>query len=196
VLATTSSTAADLSVLKNVALQNSDLSGLTFQLLPGGDQVKNQVTLDVCAADFPSEALRTARYQQAAASGDNLAVNNENVMYKSPAAAAQALSEVRDAVANCPSDKFLPSNVAGVPPLRFQIEGIPDDQLGPVTTDHVALGGTAADQSGQTETQVQVFKRRGKVVVGVYGNDLPSIKPLLSVVAQRLASLTPAEAGE
>jgi len=159
--------------------------------------VAHQVTLDVCNADFPSEAQRTARYQQIArAPGDTRIVSNENVTYDSEASATQALAEVRAAVEDCPRDMFLHSKVAGVPPLRFQLQLVADDQLGEVTPDHVALAGSVSDQSGKTQPTVELFQRRGNVMVGVYGRDLQTIKSFVGTIAKRLAGLTSAEAGE
>jgi hypothetical protein len=181
-----------------VALAKGDLpSRIALKLLPDGDKVAHQVTLDVCSADFPSEAARTARLQQAAVKPDNtLLVNNENVLYQSAPKASQAFDEIRAAVTTCPADKFVPSKVAGVPPLKYTLQLVADDQLGEVAPEHVAVQGAASDQTGKSKSIIQVFQRRGLVMVGIYGPDLATIKPYLSIVAGRLAALTPAQVGE
>ena len=73
---------------------------------------------------------------------------------------------------------------------------IPDAQLGDVAPDHIALGWTAWDQSGRSKSAVGVFQRRGRVMVALYGVDLESIKPLIPIVASRLAALSQTEASE
>jgi len=56
-------TAAALgSTLERIALQAGDLAtGYKLQLMPGGDKVAGQVTLDNCGFDFTTEAHRVAR---------------------------------------------------------------------------------------------------------------------------------------
>jgi hypothetical protein len=184
-------------VLKKVALRNSDLSGgASFELIPGGDKVAGQITMDFCAGDYPSEALRSTRFQQAALDrDDNVVVNNENVTYKSADGARQALDEVRTVFQLCPRDQFRPSKAPGLE-FKFNFQAVPDDQLGPVAADHVALAGEISVATGESEPAIYTFQRRGKVVVAVYGADLASVKPFLAIAATRLAALTPAEAGE
>ncbi|MDQ6716533.1 MAG: hypothetical protein M3Z83_10525 [Actinomycetota bacterium] len=194
---TTLPAASGLQLLRKVALRDADLPpGAHFQLFPGGDTVVNQVTLDVCGADFPSESARTARLQQSTTGADRKrAVRNENVLYSSAPDAAAAFGEIRAAVAGCPARRLVRSKLAGVPPQRYDLHLVPDDQLGAVAPDHVALEGTITDQAGNSRAAAQVFQRRGLVMVGIYGPDLATIRPLLGVAATRLAGLSPAEVG-
>jgi hypothetical protein len=188
----------EMEVLRKVRLVDGDLPfGYTFRLIERGDEAQGQVTLDICSGDFPSEAARTGRLQQVALRrGEETLISNETVTYRSPEDAAAALQEVRAAVGRCPKNRFVPSKVEGVAPLKFDVRVIADPLLGTVTSDHVGVEGTATDEAGRTYPQVQVYQRRGSVLIGVYGSDLTTVRPFLAVVAKRLESLNPGEAGE
>lgn len=201
----TSATAANKALLEQIKLRDSDLrlgSGSRFTIIAGGDKIRDQVTLEFCGADFPSESARTARLQQSVCCDAFVGfstmpvVSNENVLYDSAESASQAFNEIRDAVDQCPADRFVTSKVAGVPPLKYQLALIPDDQLGDVTPDHVAIHGTFTDKIDIPRPIVMVWQRRGRAMVGVYGRDLATIKPLLAIVASRLAAISQTEAGE
>ncbi len=186
---------ADDDLARAVALRDDDPpGGVTFSLIEMGDVVTGQVTLDVCSARFPSEAMRVARYQQVGRDGaGTFAVNNENVVYGTVAGAAQAMTEIRAVVAECP-DTFVPPVLQGQPPLKFAYEPLPEADLGPVAADHVALSMRAEDRSGKVSTAVFIYQRRGRVLVGVYGRDLASIKPYVGAAALHLASLAAVDA--
>ena len=63
----TSATPAGLgSALTRIALRKGDLAtGYTLRLIPGGDTVRGEVTLDNCGFNFTTEAHRVARRQYA-----------------------------------------------------------------------------------------------------------------------------------
>jgi hypothetical protein len=79
--------------------------------LPKGNMVAGQVTLDLCAASFPSEALRTARLQVAFVAGRHLAISNEVVSYRT-GGTRRALAELRAAAAHCPDSFRVPGAIA------------------------------------------------------------------------------------
>jgi hypothetical protein len=123
-------------------------------------------------------------------------MSNENVVYDSAEAASQAFEEIRTAVAHCPRDQFVSAKVGGLPPTKFEIAPIPDDQIGQVSPAHVAVGGKLIFQTGGQMTLAAVYQRRGRVMAALYGPDLAAIRPYVPVVASRLATLSQAEAGE
>ena len=76
---------------------------LSVHLLPGGDQVKGQATLDLCNQTFPSESLRVQRLQDVAVDSSGAGVlSTEAVLYQNAAATKQAFKELRGVRASCP----------------------------------------------------------------------------------------------
>lgn len=185
--------AASQAVLLAVALRREDVpEGVTLQLIPGGNRVVDQVTMDMCGADFASERLRTARLQQAAIrSTAEIVVNNENVIYRSPEAAAQALAEVREAVAACDPDAFVEVEQAGGRRFRFEIAPIPDALLADLTDDRVAVTAKVTDEDGRSESYALVYQRRGALMVGMYGPSPDQVLPYARLVAPRMAAAIP-----
>src|SRR5436853_2540857 len=104
--------------LPSLSVHQADVANdLSVVLYPDGDKVVNQVTLDLCDATYPSEALRIARRQTAVVDVDqNLLFSTEAVGYRSGAATAQAFTELGSAQTNCPTD-FQPSAAANGTPL-------------------------------------------------------------------------------
>jgi hypothetical protein len=103
---------ADAAALRRIVVTEPDVpSNYRVDLIPGGDQTGDQVTLDLCDGAFPSEALRTARRQVAAT--DDLATrwfSTEAVLYENEAAAHQALTELDEAAVDCPTFPRLTPN--------------------------------------------------------------------------------------
>ena len=195
---TAASTADKREALRAISLRANDLpSGTTLSLIAGGDQVAGQVTLDMCGAEFPSESARVARLQQSARdAGGKPVVTNENVLYRSPRDATEALNEVRTIVGRCPPNEFKSSHVEGIPPLRYQLQVAPDAQLGTLSADHVAVNVVLTARDGRTDSTSAVYQRRGAVLGAVYGPSLGQILPFAHIITGRLAALTPAQAGE
>ncbi len=156
-------------VLNQLVVHPADVPpAVNVFVIPGGDQVAGQATLDLCNGTYPSEALRTARLQVAAstASGDTL-LSTEAVLYRSPAAAAQALSELRSVTARCP-DRPVTSPV-GEPTTTTTFGPAPD--TGWPNTPGVqrqAYDVTSTDQSGQSDHSVAIYLRRGRVLLALY----------------------------
>lgn len=189
------------SELNQVAVQQSDVpSGYLVQLFNGGDQVTDQVTLDLCNAIYPSENLRVARYQVGVAQNSQsmLLLSTEAVAYRDASATAQAFSELSNAAAHCPSG-YVPSQLAGDPPVRTVFGPKPDagwPKVGGV--ERLAFDATVNDQQGQSQETVGVYLRRGEFLRAVY-IDSPkspvaidgqtSLQGIANIFAQRLASL-------
>ena len=166
------------------------------EMMEGGDQVAGMVTLDVCGGDFPSEADRTDRYQQNASQGTTPLWSNETVLYRTSEDAAAALDEVRAAIADCPADQYVSSPVMGEPDATFAFTPVPEAATASLAPDHVA---TTADVTYEGEGPIRVtvvYQRRGRVLAMVYGNDEATTLDASAVVAERLAALTPEQAGE
>lgn len=157
------------SALAGLVLQQSDVDANdTVQLLPGGDQVAGETTLDICNGIYPSESLRVARLQVLGADDQgNETLSTEAVAYRSPQATAQAFAELRSVAAACP--KAPVTSPVGEPTVATRINAAPD-QAWPQTdgVSRVAFDLTVSDQSGQAERSVAVYLRRGRVLLGVY----------------------------
>ena len=188
-------------VLERLPLTDDDLPpGFRFVTIPGGNRVRNQVTLDFCGASFPSESTRVARLQQSALDASGKPIRGirgqEVVLYDSAGSAEQAFREIRNAVAECPSDRFVGSRVAGVPPLRYEVAPNAPGTIEDIAPDHIVLQFTVNGRSGMSQDVVIVYQRRGRVLVGLYGSELDAIRPFASIVARRLVTLSQADTGE
>jgi hypothetical protein len=158
------------SALAGLVLGQSDVaSPLSVQVLPGGDQVAGQPTLDLCNGTFPSEALRTARLQDAAidAQGSATILSTEAVLYANPAGTAQAFAELKATAAGCPSTP-VPSPV-GEPTATTHFNQPPDGTWPQTpTVERLAFDFTTTDAAGQAQHSIGVYLRRGRVLMGVY----------------------------
>jgi hypothetical protein len=144
-------------------------TGFKLRELPGGRQVRNEVTLDLCGYRFKSEALRLARHQVAYVKqgAKPEALSNEVVAYKS-GGAARAMSELRAAIAHCPRG-YVPSKVQGVGPMKNRLTPLAHRGL---------LPGTVAEVDSVTELRpnntvasyvaIFVYQVRDDVLSGVY----------------------------
>jgi hypothetical protein len=187
-----------MDVLKAVSLKDVVLpEGLRFELLPGGDEITGQVTLDMCGVVFPSEGLRLARYQRAARKPDGESViNNENVIYRTAGDATQALNELRAAISGCNQDEFIPSTVQGVPPLRYRLQPIAPNLLTALAGDHVAVTAEVSSQQGETRQYALIYQRRGAILVGTFGRTAEEVLPYAQQAGEALASVSAADARE
>lgn len=180
-------------------------AGIEVGLYQGGDQVAGQVTLDLCGAAFPSEALRVARRQVGVFTGQRQFFSTEAVLYRSPAARAQAISEVIHAIATCPTG-FVHSHVTSEPPLKTSFAPPPDGGWPPTAgIDRLALDLTLSDQAGNSDHEVEVFLSRGSLLLGLYFQ-MPQQEPeiaaqttiegVVGIFARRILSLPAADVGE
>ena len=188
--------------LQSLVLRTADVGpNLTVQQIARGDQVAGEVTLDLCNASFPSEALRTARLQVAAvdANGD-APVSTEAVLYAKPGGSAQAFTELRAAAAGCPAG---PTTGAAGDTTTTHMNPAPDGSWPATpTVERLAFDFTSTDQRGQSQHFVAVYLRRGRALEGVYfsspdGPQSPiagqsTIPSIVGVLAGRMAQLSPA----
>jgi hypothetical protein len=184
--------------LAGLVVGQSDLpSSYAVQLIPGGNQVGGETTLDLCNASYPSEALRTNRLQVAALAARNVGLSTEAVLYQTPAASAQAFSELRAAAASCPSTPV--RSPVGEPTVTTTFGSPPDGGWPAVPgVQRLAYAVTTTDQQGTASSTIAVYLSRGRALLGVYFAD-PSNVPtvagqttvagIVNLFAQRLAQL-------
>lgn len=187
-------------ILRRVSFQQGDLRSPYRAVLFGdGDQVTDQVTLDLCGATFPSEVRRRARHQVGVADAKqrDAGISIEAVLYDSADGASEAMREVRAAKGNCPPG-FVPSDVQGVPPLRYQFAPAPDRSWATIQgMDRFAVAATISDQHGHSDREEAIYQQRGRLLVILYVGDpktnarvLTRPVPIFSdVLARRMAIL-------
>jgi hypothetical protein len=191
----------DASVLSGLIVQQADTaSGVNVQLLPGGNQVSRQPTLDLCNGTFPSESRRTARVQVAALdSQGNSLLSTEAVLYSNQAGSAQAFSELKTVAAKCPASPV--TSPVGEPSVSTHFNTAPDaDWPRTPTVDRLAYSFSTTAQSGQTQHSIAVYLRRGRALMGIYFPQPDTTQPAISrqttiagiadVFATRLAQLS------
>jgi hypothetical protein len=120
----------DAALLSRVGLRPTDVDpALTVALIPGGDQVTGQTTLDLCDGTYPSEAHRTARRQVVAVDENGQALlSTEAVLYDSPAALEAAFKELASNSSKCAKtgiDKDWPKT-NGVERLAYDVAAVTD----------------------------------------------------------------------
>ena len=157
------------SVLSGLVLHQADV-GTTETVAPisGGTQVSGGATLDLCNGTFPSESLRTARLQVAAADDQgSVVLSTEAVLYSTPAGAAQALSELKSTAASCPPSPVV--SPVGEPSVATQFSAAPDGSWPQVATvERVAFDFVATDGLGQSQHYTTAYLRRGRALMGIY----------------------------
>ena len=88
----------DAPVLRSLGMQQQDIStGNAVALITNGDSVVGTTTLDLCNGTYPSEKLRTARFQVVEIDPIEASsvLSTEPVLYKNPAAGTNANTEIR-----------------------------------------------------------------------------------------------------
>ncbi len=186
------------SLVTRAALTARDLpAGTTVTLLPGGDEVSGQVTMDNCGYDFTMEAHRVARRQTNILTPSAPRMSNEVVAYDSSAHAIQALNQLRVSVRNCKPGTIADSGVADVPALRYDTAkllgagGLPNGDSAVISEQVTAVG------SDQTVFFLQIWQRRGTVLSAVYligqtalsSDAQTSVRQLARITGLKLAKL-------
>jgi hypothetical protein len=192
--------AARPSSLPGLLVQPRDTtSALSVHLLPGGDQVDGQPTLDLCNGSFPSESLRVSRLQDVALDASGSAVlSTEAVLYQDAAATKQAFHELRGVAASCPKGPVTSPVSGSTFTTTFHK---PPDGAWPETAsvEREAFSLTMIDAKGASTDSVAVYLRRGRVLLGVYfskpdGEQPPidghtTVADIVSAFATRMAQL-------
>ena len=167
-VAAAAASAAQSPALGKLALRPAQVgSGYRMSLLPNGNRVSGEVSLDLCGQRFPSETLRTARLQVAYRhQGNVVQVSNELVRYR-PGGALEAMRELRYVAVHCPRGP-LTGPVRGVGPVTYRLTQLADDRL---LGQHVAVKMHMTGRVGDkplAETVVAVYQIRGDVLSAVY----------------------------
>jgi hypothetical protein len=195
------STDPGASSLTGLVVGQSDVSSpVIVDELPGGNQVANQTTLDVCNGTFPSESLRTARLQVAAGDpqGSDIALSTEAVLYKNAGATAQAFAELRSVVAHCPSTPVV--SPVSEPTVTTHFNAAPDGTWTQTpSVQRLAYDFVSTDDQGNATHSIAVYLRRGRALLGVYFGSPDGAQPpvagettvagIVNVFAKRLANL-------
>ncbi len=170
-------------LVSRIALTSGDLPGTPIlSLLPGGDQVDGEVTLDNCGYDFTSEANRTARTQLEIKAATTVWTSNEVVAYDSAAHAAEALEQFRQSVRGCPAGTVARSTVADTPPLRYDSARLVTGVALPVDDNATASETVTEPSSRQRAYGLLILQRRGSILDIIYLNTEKS-PPSLAWVA-------------
>jgi hypothetical protein len=132
-----------------------------------GRGVRGTVTMNLCGTNYASEGLRATRLQVNYLKNNGATgLSNEIVAYKA-GGAAQAMHEVIAHARTCPAG-LLPSGVAGVPPLRYEVTRIAVPGL---LKGYLAVRvRTIGNVNGKHIDQISyaVYQRLGEVLSGVY----------------------------
>ncbi len=182
-----------------VLLSKADLPpGSRVSLVPGGDAVDGQVTLDECGYTFTSEEARVARRQVDVAYPDEgtALYSNEVVAYDTSGHAELALQEWRSAVQRCPDDEFTKSAVAGIPDVRAELLEFHHLATLPISNNAVARQ-LLTTRKGRSLYVSVVYQQRGNLLDAHYLStiDVPSEQQIQRLTQQarrtgeRLATL-------
>lgn len=193
----TNAAPAVAALVEQVVLSDADVAdGYSVQLIDGGDQVTNQVTLDYCARHFASEAHRVVRRQVVLldTTGASAGISNEVVGYDTPAHAAAALAELRAAVKSCPKHVFVKPVVAGQPAQRYDVSTLSSNGRLPAVANAVATSTVSAKGESGQYFSVEIFQVHGAVLDAVYvtakgkpaSGELAAATELAVITGQRL----------
>jgi hypothetical protein len=195
--ATGSAATTPAALVEQVVLAAGDVAtGYAVKLIPGGDRVAGQVTLDYCGYRYASEAHRVARRQVAVytSSGDMVGASNEVVAYDTPAHAAEALAEFTAAVKRCPRNVFAKGTVSGQPPIRYDKGTLSTSTQLPLPGNAVVMITETAKGIPGHLYNVYIMQVRGTVLDAVYltsqltltQDDLAAAMHLADLTGQRL----------
>ena len=168
-------------VLRSVIVQQADVGpSLAVALIPGGDRVSGQTTLDLCNGTFASESARTARLQDAVADTQgNELMSTEAVLYHSAADTSQAFAELRSVAAHCPSGPV--TSPVGEPTVTTRFNAAPDGAWPRVPgVDRLAYDFVSTGDTGQSAHGVAVYLRHGRLLLGVYFQSPDAPQPSVS----------------
>jgi hypothetical protein len=154
-----------------IALVDSDIGrGTTVSLIPKGDRVKGQPTMNNCGYTFTSEAHRIARLQVEILGprGQRTGASNEVAVYDTAEQAAKAMTEFRKAVKTCKKTVFHRFGEPGVPKLRFAVNTVASANNLPVKDNAVSTIVLRVQGTKQILYAELIYQRQGRVLSGVY----------------------------
>jgi hypothetical protein len=161
---------ADSELVHKVSLAPGQVgSGYVLSQIPGGQLVTGEVTLDFCGAKYPSESLRTARYQvEYGKQGDAFSASNEVVAYK-PGGAKKALGEVTRAVTACKQGTVKAPAGSAAKEFARHTTLIHDPRLPKGTIAILDIDSAVVKGKKQTGYTMEIYQVRGNILSAVYG---------------------------
>ena len=163
----------DRRVLGGLVVAQTDVNPARSIVLFAKGNSTAEATLDLCNGKFPSESLRTARLQVADEGADGTSsLSTEAVLYRNPAAAAQAFDELRKVSAACPHTPVV--SPVGEPTVQTVFNPPPDAKWPSTPTverlaySMVTTSAGDATQGPSSNTSIAVYLRRGRALMGVY----------------------------
>jgi hypothetical protein len=153
--------------LSHVVLTGSQVAaGYKLSSFPFGTSFIGEPTLDLCAASYPSEALRTARLQvRYTHKAKGVDVSNEVVRY-SGGGAQQALGEVGDVARACAAKAAVVKQ--GTVTETYNVRPLTDPKL---PSGAIVVKLTITVRKGkqqQSQTGVAIYQAKGNTLSGVY----------------------------
>jgi hypothetical protein len=157
-------------VLAPLGLTAPDVTnGYRVDLVADGTDLM-EATLGFCAQDYPSEEAREARRRLVLVgpAGESPGILSEAVLYTTPAAAAQALDELRTATATCDSTVPITSDGAELTVTQTPVSDV--DLTGFVgPSARVVIASTLTNTTaGTSATLLTAYQVRGRVLVALY----------------------------
>ncbi|HST83132.1 MAG TPA: hypothetical protein VLL08_15465 [Kineosporiaceae bacterium] len=170
-VSTPAATLAPSTLASEIALVDSDVGrGTTVSLIPKGDRVKGQMTMNNCGYTFTTESHRIARLQVEilAPQGQHTGASNEVAVYDTAEQAAKAMNEFRMSVKNCKKTVFHKSGEAGVPKVRYAFETVASAKDLPVKDTAVSTMVVRFKGMKLRMYLELIYQRQGRVISGVY----------------------------
>lgn len=160
---------ANAALLQRVVLRPAQVGvGYARMLIPDGNSLAGQPTLDFCGFSYASESLRSARLQDAyTRSGASFDATNEVVTYTGTGA-DQALAEIHQASMSCPNG-FVAHPPSGMSDLIRHTAVIADPRLSRGAVAILQTQTAIVKGTPVIEDTVAVYQARGDVLSCVYG---------------------------
>ena len=193
-------------LLQSISLKSADLNNVEIALIENGDTL-NRPTLEFCGATFASESLRVHRRQVAGTFNGTSWISSEAVIYKSPAAAQQAIDEMVAAKKACPDDTVYKNSVGEDVTINFFAAPGPNETVLVPAEQRVILNFTEkSSASGATPARsFLALQVRGNVLLAFYlvediettftQDGLDVLYGFVSALTKRLNALDPTEIG-
>lgn len=153
--------------LSHLVLAGSQIgAGYKLEAYPFGNSIIGEATLDLCAASYPSEVLRTGRLQvRYAHSGNGLAVSNEVVTYV-PGGAKEALNEVTEVAKACAKKPAVLTQAGVTETYKVALLNDPKLPAGAIAV-RIQIEITKGKKH-TTQTGVAVYQVKGNTLSGLY----------------------------
>jgi hypothetical protein len=161
--------AANTALLQRVVLRAAQVGvGYTRSLIPDGNGLAGQTTLDFCGFGYASESLRSARLQDAyTRTGSSFDASNEVVTYTG-SGANEALTEIQRASTACPNG-LVSHPPSGMSDLIRHTAVVSDRRLSHGAVAILQTQTAIVKGTRLIENTMAVYQARGDVLSCVYG---------------------------